>query len=65
MSTTTRPQASKTTDGRVKITLTGKYGDQMSQGMDEKETALFLRELLIKCLPDHHLTQYLLGKAQG
>jgi hypothetical protein len=64
MTTNTRPQITKTTDGRTKITVTGQHGDQMSQGMNASETAALIYDL-IATIPDSGLAQMLHIKAAG
>jgi hypothetical protein len=58
MASTDRPQITKTSDGKVKVTVTGKHGNQMSQAMDETATAALIYDL-VKTLPDSDLAQHL------
>lgn len=59
------PTITKLPNGNVKVTITGKYGDETSNTMTETQAAAFAYNLLTKGLPDNHLTKTLLGKAQG
>ncbi len=58
------PTITKTADG-TRITVTDQHGNQMSNTMTDTQAAAFAYDLLTKALPDNHLTQILLGKAQG
>lgn len=61
MATTNRPQVTKLDNGDVRITLTNRHGDQMSNTISEDQAAALLFDLLTVGLPDNHLTQRLHG----